>query len=126
MKELLSRLQDTVSLQTTLDESDVQQALTSLDSLGKGYEILSINNHKWLKFTSAGGDNISNDQRKVYDLCGFMGGYVTHRLLHDNYGWDKMRCKSVIDEMIMNGFLWVDSQGPNKEYQYWEPSWIST
>ena len=37
-----------------------------------------------------------------------MGGYVTYRLLRDNYGWDKVRCKTVIDEMIMNGFYgWI-------------------
>lgn len=125
MKELLSRLQDTVSLRTTIDENDVQQALTNLNSLGKGYEVIG-EGKKWLKFASASGDNISNDQRKVYDLCGFMGGYVTYRLLKDNYGWDRMRCKSVIDEMIMNGFLWVDAPGKNREYQYWEPSWISS
>ena len=37
-----------------------------------------------------------------------MGGYVTYRLLRDNYGWDKVRYKTVIDEMIMNGFYgWI-------------------
>ena len=53
-----------------------------------------------------------------------MGGYVTYRLLRDNYGWDKVRYKTVIDEMIMNGFYGLDSQD-NGEWQYWEPSWIS-
>lgn len=128
IKELLSRLKENVNLQSTISEKDIYRSLSILDTLGKGYEILSINEHKWLKYASASSglsENISNDQRKVYDLCGFMGGYVSYRLLRDNYGWDKMRCKSVIDEMIMNGFLWVDSQGINGEWHFWEPSWIS-
>ena len=65
-----------------------------------------INGKKWLKFSST--ENLSNDQLKIYELCEFMGGYVTYRLLRDNYGWDKVRYKTVIDEMIMNGFYgWI-------------------
>ncbi|KAF6060567.1 EAP30/Vps36 family protein [Candida albicans] len=105
-----------------VSEKDIESSLNNLNTLGKGYEILIINGKKWLKFSST--ENLSNDQLKIYELCEFMGGYVTYRLLRDNYGWDKVRCKTVIDEMIMNGFLWVDSQD-NGEWQYWEPSWIS-
>lgn len=127
MKELLSRLKENVNLPTLITESEVQQALSVLNTLGNGYEIMNINGKKWLKFSSAtsGNKSISNDQKKVYEACGFMGGFVTHRLLIDNYGWDRARCKTVIDQMIMDGFLWVDSQGSPGEWQFWEPSWIS-
>ena len=127
MKELLSRLQDNDNLEILIKESEIQQALSILFALGNGYEILNINGKKWLKFSSAtsGNTNISNDQKKIYEVCGFMGGFVTYRLLIDNYGWDKIRCKTVIDQMIMDGFLWIDSQGIDGELQYWEPSWIS-
>lgn len=129
MKELVSRVPENVNLKTSITENDILKALGLLDTLGNGYEIIRVNDHSWLKYASASSSgnngNISNDQRKVHDLCGFMGGYVTYRLLRDNYGWDKLRCKSVIDDMIMNGFLWVDAQGPKGSFQYWEPSWIS-
>ncbi|CAX41456.1 vacuolar-sorting protein, putative [Candida dubliniensis CD36] len=125
LKELISTLQsscETEGISLIISEEDIETSLNNLNSLGKGYEILIINGKKWLKFSST--ENLSNDQLKIYELCEFMGGYVTYRLLRDNYGWDKVRCKTVIDEMIMNGFLWVDSQD-NGEWQYWEPSWIS-
>ncbi|EGW32085.1 sucrose non-fermenting [Spathaspora passalidarum NRRL Y-27907] len=125
LKELKSILQDTHNISIEVSEGDIEQALGMLDTLGKGYQVLTINDKKWLKFTSANGDGISQDEKKVYELCGFMGGYVTYRLLRDNYGWDKVRCKTVIEEMIMNGFLWVDNQGSKGELQFWEPSWIS-
>ena len=125
LKELISTLQnscETEGISLVILEKDIESSLNNLNTLGKGYEILIINGKKWLKFSST--ENLSNDQLKIYELCEFMGGYVTYRLLRDNYGWDKVRCKTVIDEMIMNGFLWVDSQD-NGEWQYWEPSWIS-
>lgn len=127
MKELLSRLQDNGNLDTNISEGDIQQALSILITLGKGYETLNINGKNWLKFSSAtsGNMNISMDQKRIYEACGFMGGFVTYRLLIDNYGWDRVRCKTVIDQMIMDGFLWIDAQGPDGEMQFWEPSWIS-
>ncbi|KAI5964292.1 dot2 [Candida pseudojiufengensis] len=109
-------------LKIQIEINDIEKAIAKLKSMGNNYEIIIINNIKWLKFSSI--DNLSNDQIKIYELCGFMGGYVTHRLIRDNFGWDSLRCKNVIDEMIMNGLLWVDSQG-GEEWQYWEPSWIS-
>ncbi|KAK6456818.1 sucrose non-fermenting [Scheffersomyces xylosifermentans] len=126
LKELVSIIRENSYINIEVTESDVEKSLSTLNTLGKGYDILTIHDKKWLKFTSALGGSISNDQKKVYELCGFMGGYVTYRLLRDNYAWDKLRCKTVIDEMIMNGFLWVDSQGEGAEWQYWEPSWISS
>lgn len=125
LKELHSRLQDTVSVPLNVTQEDVLKSLVRLGTLGKGYEVLEINNKKWIKFSATSGGGISNDQKKVYELCEFMSGYVTHRLLRDNYGWDTVRLKTVVDEMIMNGFLWIDNQGPSGEWQFWEPSWIS-
>ena len=117
--------QNNIHIQIGVVENDIELALLILNVLGKGYEILNINGKKWLKFSSATGGNLSNDQRNVYEVCGFMGGYVTRRILRDNFGWDALRCKTVVDEMIMNGLLWVDEQG-DREWMYWEPSWISS
>lgn len=117
MKELVSRLQDNVHLHTNISSQDVTRALSLLNTLGSGFEVVE---GKWLKYALAL-VGISTDHKRVYDVCGFMGGYVTVRLLRDNYGWDKLRCKSVLDEMIMYGFLWFDDQG--EEPMYWEPSW---
>ena len=123
LRELQSILTDNSSdLKIDISTKHIEQAITILNSMGKNYELIKINNESWLKFSSI--ENLSNDQLKIYELCGFMGGYVTMGLIRDNYGWDKYRIKSVIDEMIMNGILWVDEQGED-EWQYWEPSWIS-
>lgn len=126
MKELISRLQHNTNLAPLIADSDIQQALAVLDTLGNGYEVMRINDKQWLKcLTATGGNGFSSDYRRVYEVCGFMGGWVTVRLLKDNYGWDAPRCGSVLQDMVMNGFMWVDAQGEGGEKRYWEPSWIS-
>lgn len=126
LKELHSRLQETFTVPLQVTEDDLSRALGLLASLGKGYESLRILDVTWIKFSGpAGLGAISNDERKVYELCIFTGGYATHRLLRDNYGWDMIRAKAIIEDMIRNGLLWVDSQGPAGQWQYWEPLWIS-
>lgn len=125
LKELRSRLQDSLNVPTEISDDDIVNGMAVLETLGKGFEVLDINRKKWIKFTGAGSNGISNDHRKVYELCEFMGGYVTLRLLRDNYGWDGVRLRSVLDDMILNGFLWIDTQGAGGEQQFWEPSWIS-
>ncbi|EGV60365.1 ESCRT II complex subunit Dot2 [Yamadazyma tenuis] len=127
-KELLPQLQNNVNLHSKITDTDVTKALEVLARLGNGYEVLTIHGKNWLKFSlaSTSSSGFTTDQRKVYEVCTFMGGQVSYRLLRDNYGWDKIRCKTVLDEMIMNGFLWVDNQGVNGELHFWEPSWISS
>lgn len=126
MKELLSRLKENGILKSCIKTKDIEQSIGILNSLGKSYEILNANKKQWVKFLSAssGNEKISDDQMKVFEACSVMGGYVTYGLLMDNYGWDQVRCKSVLDEMILDGFLWIDMQGEDG-VQFWEPSWIS-
>lgn len=119
-KELHLRLKDSLSVPLTVTEDDIGKAIETLGVLGKSYEVFTTNNKRWVKFQGSSG--VSSDQKRVYELCEFMGGYVTHRLLRDNYDWDAVRAKTVLDDMIMNGFLWIDE---GTELRYWEPSWIS-
>lgn len=127
MKELISRLSENVNLETPITDSDVKKLFHILESLGGGFEFININGKQWLKFssTSSGGKGMSSDQQKIYEMCEFMGGYVTVKLLRDNYGWDTIRCSNVLEELIMDGYLWIDSQAESG-VQYWVPSWIST
>lgn len=126
LKELRSRFQDSLNVPIEISEDDILKGMAVLGTLGKGFEVLEINRKKWIKFFgSSHTSGISNDHKKVYELSEFMGGYVTLRLLRDNYGWDGVRLKTVLDDMILNGFLWIDNQGPTGEWQFWEPSWIS-
>lgn len=126
LKELRSRFLESLSVPMDISDDDIVKGVSMLGTLGKGFEVLETNKKKWIKFSGGSeAKGISNDHKRIYELSEFMGGYVTYRLLRDNYGWDSVRLKSVLDDMILNGFLWIDTQGSKGEWQFWEPSWIS-
>lgn len=123
LKELRSTLEADAEVRLGLSEEDLLLALQSLARFGRGYDVIVVGGKKWLKFYSASGEGgLSPDYRKIYEMCEFVGGYVSYRLLRDNYGWDAVRLKSVIDEMILEGLLWIDAG--EREWLFWEPSWI--
>lgn len=123
IKELLFRVNQSI-VPLVVDEGRVIKAINLLSTLGQGYTLLTISNSPWLKFTSLTGSSVTQDQRTIYELCEFTSGYVTVRLLIDNFSWTPVRCEKVIDEMIRNAFLWVDEGGGEK--MYWVPSWLTS
>ena len=40
-------------------------------------------------------------------------------MLRLNLHWEKARAQTVIDDLLADGLVWVDAQGPEKEY--WSP-----
>lgn len=121
VSDLASQLLDQ-EIGLTVTEADITKAVELLQSLGPGYSLITINQQRWLKYSSATDDMLS-DQHKLLELCQFMGGYVTYRLLRDNYGWELDRCRRVVDEMILQALLWIDYGPPNsQELLFWVPS----
>lgn len=120
LKELVTILKENPEFELLVTEQDVLDCISLLNGLGKGYEMFTINGKAWLKSVSMS-QSISSDQKTIYEACEFIGGYVTRTILQDNYGWDKVRAQSAIDDMIMHGFLWVDQQD-GREIMYWVPS----
>lgn len=120
LKELVDILQQNPEFEAVATEKDVVECLDLLNGLGKGYETLTINGKSWLKSVSMS-DSITSDHRTIYEACEFLGGYVSLRILEDNCGWDRVRARSAIDDMIMHGFLWVD-HCPGRDTMYWVPT----
>lgn len=119
LREVHSRIKDGLSVPVEIKEADVEKSAAILALMGSGYNLETISGNQWLKF---GGDAVLQSHRRVYELCEFTGGYVTYRLLRDNFGWDSVRLQSVLEDMIMCGFLWIDTQGSLD--MYWEPLWM--
>lgn len=121
INELCLIINSSRAVALAVNEASILEAINLLGSLGKGYQYMSTEGKLWLKFVLAASETISNDQKKVFELCEFMGGFVTLRLLRDNYEWDKIRAKLVLDEMIMDGLLWLDQPSGALERKFWEP-----
>lgn len=46
-------------------------------------------------------------------------GFVTVSMLRLNLNWEKARAKTVIDDLVADGLVWLDSQC--EENEYWSP-----
>lgn len=46
-------------------------------------------------------------------------GYVSVSMLQVNLGWERARAKTVVDDLLADGLVWLDAQG--EENEYWSP-----
>jgi len=63
----------------------------------------------------------SDDAAKLVEISSKSNGMISKSLLISELGWTEMRIESIVDSLISNGTIWVDSQ-KNKEIQYWFPA----
>ncbi|CAL9728760.1 vacuolar-sorting protein Snf8p [Monosporozyma unispora] len=104
-----------------ITEGDLVEAIDLVSTLDGGFEILKIKGTKILRSVP---NELTNDQTKILEVCSIMG-YASVSLLRVNLKWSKVRCKSVLDEMVTSGILWIDSQTHQKEMLFWDPAWIA-
>lgn len=120
IKEMISRLQDRVGGAMIVNEEEIEAAICILAEIGSEIEVCRSKGFRWIHFAAS----TSDDRQAVLDATEIMGGVINEQLLIDNYRWSPQRCQQMIREMISEGQLWLDEQGPEGN-QYWEPSWIS-
>jgi len=65
---------------------------------------------------------LNPDQATVLEIAG-INRYVSVGILRLNLKWEDERSRSVLEELVAEGMVWVDDAGPEREY--WIPSGIS-
>jgi ESCRT-II complex subunit VPS22 len=99
---------------------DIVRSISALGPLGPGISVVTL----------AGGDRyirsipkeLNPDQATVLEVAG-VAGYVSLSMLKVNLGWEEERSRSVLEEVIVEGMVWVDDGGLEKEY--WIPRGIT-
>jgi ESCRT-II complex subunit VPS22 len=65
---------------------------------------------------------LNPDQATVLEIAG-IAGFVSVGLLKMNLGWEDERSRSVLEELVSEGMVWVDDA--SEEREYWIPRGIS-
>jgi ESCRT-II complex subunit VPS22 len=99
---------------------DIVRSISALGPLGPGVSVVTL----------AGGERyirsipreLNPDQATVLEVAG-VAGYVSLSMLRVNLGWEEERSKGVLEEVIVEGMVWVDEGGTEKEY--WIPRGIT-
>lgn len=98
-----------------VSEDDILQAVKSLEPLGSGFHIISIGSKQFIRSIPK---ELNTDQSTVLEVLQLLGS-VTVSLLQLNLRWEKARATTVIEDLLADSLVWVDTQCTENEY--WSP-----
>lgn len=62
---------------------------------------------------------LNPDQATVLEVTQILS-YVTTSMLQDNLNWEEARAIAVLDDLVADSLLWLDTQAA--ETEYWSPA----
>ncbi|KAK2740210.1 hypothetical protein FQN57_006222 [Myotisia sp. PD_48] len=98
-----------------VSQDDILRSVESLKPLGSGFAIVKVGNKLFVRSVPK---ELNPDQATVLEVIQLLG-FVTVSMLQLNLEWEKARSKTVIDDLLADGLVWVDEQCPENEY--WSP-----
>ena len=110
---------------TDVYRDDIIRGINALEPLGPGITLITLpNGTKHIRSIPA---ELNPDQATVLDIAGITGGVVSVGLLRVNLGWEDGRCRNVLEELLVEGMVWVDDppQEGEGEREYWIPRGVS-
>lgn len=125
-EELLNRVlasrnvSKNANLQSTdsITIEDLLEAIKKLKVLGSNIREIPSKNSYIIHATPA---ELNSDHIDISQSAHSTGGYVGQTLLREKLGWSDERIEKALNELIMEGLVWLDTQGPNSETLYWFP-----
>lgn len=96
-------------------DDDVLRAVKALEPLGSGLSIIQVGSKQYIRSVPK---ELNTDQATVLEVIQILG-YVSISMLQLNLNWEKARAQTVIDDLLADGLVWLDSQG--EENEYWSP-----
>jgi len=114
-----------VRLESSADEIEEQDVLKAIEKLSKlGGGIKAIPSGKTFIIQSIPSE-LSMDSTTVLLHGQESGGHVSEEGIISTFKWSKERTTKAINQMIMEGVVWVDEQTPERETWYWFPGLVS-
>lgn len=103
----------------TITTEDILEAIKKLKVLGSNIkEIPTRNNSYVIHATPA---ELNSSHIDITQVAHSSKGHVSKPMLREKLNWSDERIEKSLDELIMEGMVWVDNQGPGGEILYWFP-----
>jgi ESCRT-II complex subunit VPS22 len=103
----------------TVSDDDVKRAVDSLAPLGSCFTIMTIGHRSLIRSVPK---ELNTDQSTVLEAIQVLG-YVTVSMLQINLSWERPRAHAVIEDLMADSLVWVDTQAGENEY--WSPAFIT-
>ena len=104
-----------------MGRDDVVRSISALSPLGPGLSVVTLPNGE--RYIRSIPKELNPDQATVLEVAGVSGGCISVSMLRVNLGWEDERGKSVLEDLVAEGMVWVDDGGMEREY--WIPSGIN-
>ncbi|GAB7339110.1 hypothetical protein MBLNU457_5784t1 [Dothideomycetes sp. NU457] len=101
-----------------VSHDDIVRAVKSLDPLGSGITVMNLGSKQMIRSVPK---ELNTDQSTVLEALQVLG-YVSVSMLQDNLQWERPRAGAVIDDLLSDSLVWIDSQAPEREY--WSPAFM--
>jgi ESCRT-II complex subunit VPS22 len=98
-----------------ITEDDVLRAVKSLEPLGSGFNVIKIGSKQFIRSIPK---ELNTDQSKVLEVLQILG-FITVSMLQINLQWEKARASTVVEDLLADSLVWVDTQA--EENEYWSP-----
>lgn len=102
-----------------VSDDDIKRAVDSLTPLGSCFSIMKIGHRSLIRSVPK---ELNTDQSTVLEAIQILG-YVTVSMLQLNLSWERPRAHAVIDDLMADSLVWVDTQAGENEY--WSPAFIT-
>ncbi|KAF2733070.1 EAP30-domain-containing protein [Polyplosphaeria fusca] len=103
-----------------VSEDDITRAVESLSPLGSCFTIMKLGHRSLIRSVPK---ELNTDQSTVLEVVQVLG-YVTVSMLQLNLSWERPRAVAVVDDLMADSLVWVDTQAGENEY--WSPAFISS
>ncbi|RWR99921.1 vacuolar-sorting protein SNF8-like protein [Dinothrombium tinctorium] len=97
---------------------DILRAINKLSVLGNGLKVLKFEKTYVVQSVPK---ELSMDHNAILQLAQSNGGYVYKDLIVSKLNWSEHRVVKIINDLIMEGIVWIDKQSENGQEWYWFP-----
>ncbi|KAL1610371.1 ESCRT II complex subunit Dot2 [Paraconiothyrium brasiliense] len=102
-----------------VSDDDIKRAVDSLAPLGSCFSLMKIGHRSLIRSVPK---ELNTDQSTVLEAIQLLG-HVTISMLQINLDWERPRAHAVIEDLMADSLVWVDTQAGENEY--WSPAFIS-
>eukprot|EP00088_Acartia_fossae_P004367 TRINITY_DN11868_c0_g1_i1.p1 TRINITY_DN11868_c0_g1~~TRINITY_DN11868_c0_g1_i1.p1 ORF type:complete len:253 (-),score=36.83 TRINITY_DN11868_c0_g1_i1:300-1058(-) len=122
LKAKLIRSRGRSAVHQEISTEDILVSTKKLKVLGTGFTVIPLGSGRHLVQSVPG--ELSSDQITVLQQAESSGGSISRTSLSSDLRWENERIEMILNKMLGEGMLWVDSKG--SESVYWVPSIFSS
>ena len=99
-----------------ITEEDVERSIRTLEPLGSGYKIIKLNTKTFIQSVPR---EFSQDQAILLKKATEKNGKINIEMVSGTAGWTMERFENIVNSLLAEGLIWVDSKTRTGQNDYW-------